>query len=212
MKGASSNFSLRIGEYPHPPFIIRTIFLAKEEKRCYSFSLSFPLFKIEIFQSSVILHRGVKIRGLWIHFNSAMVVIKWCIRFLPFSGFRIWLWLFIFSWAGAGAFYPPVNKWLKLPYKSSPLLIGIRLKIDRFQKRSQGHGMAFQTGCQNKCSPKFHLWNIFWKQSPRYESCFTGYVWSERLFVCIWNIPWANCSCPKRERHIVRVMKRERFE
>ena len=60
-------------------------------------------------------------------------------------------WLLIFSWAGSGAFYP-VNKWRKLPYKSSPLLIGIRLKIDRFQKRFHGHGMAFQTSCQNKCS------------------------------------------------------------
>ena len=60
-------------------------------------------------------------------------------------------WLLIFSWAGSGAFYP-VNKWRKLPYKSSPLLIGIRLKIDRFQKRSHDHGMAFQTSCQKKCS------------------------------------------------------------
>ena len=153
----NSENKLQIEEYPPPPFIIRTIFLAKEEKRLYSFSLPFPLFKVEIFQSSVKLHRGVKIKGLWIHFNSAMVMIKQCIRFLPFGGFRIWLWLFIFSWVGAAAFYPPVNKWLKLPYKSSPLLIGIRLKIDRFQKRSQGHGMAFQTGCQNKCSPEFHL-------------------------------------------------------
>ena len=59
-------------------------------------------------------------------------------------------WLLIFS--KAGAFYPSVNKWRKLPYKSSPLLIGIRLKIDRFQKRFHGHGMAFQTSCQNKCS------------------------------------------------------------
>ena len=77
----------------------------------------------------------------------SIVLLTHCTVFV--LSIEVVFWLLIFS--RAGAFYPSVNKWRKLPYKSSPLLIGIQLKIDRFQKRFRDRGMAFQTSCQNKC-------------------------------------------------------------
>ena len=117
-------------------------------------------------------------------------------------------WLLIFSWAGSGAFYP-VNKWRKLPYKSSPLLIGIRLKIDRFQKRFHNHGMEFQTSCQNKCSgicsfsslKLFHIWKvIIYQQNRLQELLMLSHVCRFLLkghCVC-WGFTWVKgdlCPC-----------------
>ena len=55
------------------------------------------------------------------------------------------------------------------------------LLIDRFQKKSQGPEWHFKQGVKINVPQSLIFETFFGKQSPKYKSCFTGFVWSERL-------------------------------
>ena len=118
-----------------------------------------------------------------------------CITKSAFSAFPAFFRLF--HWIRLLDFPALVQMGLKGP-KEGTLLIGSNdclpwqilsghqasfpgLLIDRFQKKSQGPEWHFKQGVKINVPQSLIFETFFGKQSPKYKSCLTGFVWSERL-------------------------------